>query len=117
MSPFEQTVFVAIITGVLSSGGFSFFTFLISRHDQKKGNSSKQSKMLMGLAHIWIMRLGSKYIERGDITAEELDDFNTYLYAPYAELGGNGTGKTIWERVNRLDVKNVSEMEVKDEDS
>lgn len=100
-----------IIGAIFASNGlFALITFLIQRHDKKTGDVSKQSKMLMGLAHDRIIYLGSKYIERGYITAEELDDFNTYLYGPYADLGGNGTGKTIWERVNQLPVKEVSHV-------
>lgn len=78
---------------------------LISWKDDQATLSQKQSEMLLGLAHDRIVYLGSKYIERGSITMQELDDFNEYLYEPYTELGGNGTGKMIWERVNDLPVK------------
>lgn len=78
---------------------------LISWKDDQTTLSQKQSEMLLGLAHDRIVYLGSQYIERGSITMQELDDFNKYLYEPYAKLGGNGTGKMIWERVNDLPVK------------
>ena len=78
---------------------------LISWKDDQATLSQKQSEMLLGLAHDRIVYLGSKYIERRSITMQELDDFNEYLYEPYTELGGNGTGKMIWERVNDLPVK------------
>lgn len=78
---------------------------LISWKDDQATLSQKQSEMLLGLAHDRIVYLGSKYIERGSITMQELDDFSKYLYEPYTELGGNGTGKMIWERVNDLPAK------------
>ena len=78
---------------------------LISWKDDQTTLSQKQSEMLLGLAHDKIVYLGSQYIERGSITMQELDDFDKYLYEPYTELGGNGTGKMIWERVNDLPVK------------
>lgn len=78
---------------------------LISWKDDQTTLSQKQSEMLLGLAHDRIVYLGSQYIERGSITMQELDDFDKYLYEPYTELGGNGTGKMIWERVNDLPVK------------
>ena len=78
---------------------------LISWKNEQTALSQKQSEMLLGLAHDRIVYLGSKYIARGSITMQELDDFSKYLYEPYADLGVNGTGKAIWERVNDLPVK------------
>lgn len=133
LSPFWQTIIEIIATGLLSGGFFSWLTSRMARKDQVKDKkeakedktddivamlnelvtwkdgqsilSRKQSEMLLGLAHDRIVYLGSKYLEQGSITMQELDDFNQYLYEPYAELGGNGTGKMIWERVNALPVK------------
>lgn len=100
-----HAVIIALISGTFGSGFMSLVIFLIQRNDQKKGNIGKQGKMLLGLAHDRIMYLGEHYIEQGYITSQELDDFNRYLYEPYSELGGNGTGKTIWQRVNTLPIK------------
>lgn len=78
---------------------------LVEWKDYQSGVTQKQSEMLMGLAHDRIVRLGSSYIEAGEVTMQELDDFNCYLYEPYAKLGGNGTGEMIWRRVNELPVR------------
>lgn len=102
MDPFKQTVIVTLITACSSSGITGFITFLINRHDKKKGSQAKIMNMLLGLGHDRIMTLGEKYEERGYITYEEFDDFNTYLYQPYKEMGGNGTGEEIYNRVRSL---------------
>lgn len=134
LSLFWQEVIKILATGLLSGGFFSWLTSRMARKDQVKDKkeakedrvddmmallqelvawkdgetelSRKQSEMLLGLAHDRIIYLGSKYLEQGYIDMQELDDFNTYLYEPYAVLGGNGTGEKIWERVNTLPVRN-----------
>lgn len=105
MNPFYGNLVLAVVTGLLGSGGTGLIMFLVQRHDQRKGLWARQTEMLLGIAHDRIVYLGGQYIERGEITSEELDDFNRYLYEPYAALGGNGTGKTIWTRVNALPIR------------
>ena len=78
---------------------------LIAWKDSQTELSKNQSEMILGLAHDRIVYLGSKYLQTGEITVQELDDFNQYLYEPYAKLGGNGTGEKIWNRVNALPVR------------
>ena len=41
------------------------------------------------------------YIARYGITIQELDNLR-YLYEPYEEMGGNGTGKQLYERCLKL---------------
>lgn len=125
ISPFVQTL-ISVASAALSGGFFSFLAARLRRKDEKedksdesikllkeiadwKDNQAKLSKlqneMLLGLAHDRIVYVGSTYISEGEITMEKLDDFNTYLYEPYKNLGGNGTGQKIWERVNQLPIK------------
>lgn len=104
MTPFLQELLIAVATGLVGSGGTGLIVFLIQRHDQKKGNAKKQMDMILGIAHDRILWLGGKYIERGSISMQELDDFNKYLYEPYAAIGGNGSGETVWKRVNKLPI-------------
>lgn len=104
LSPFMQSLILTIVVGSIGSGGTGLIVFLIQRHDQKKGASKKLMDMVLGLAHDRIVEVGGAYLERGSVSAQELDDFNKYLYEPYAENGGNGTGKTIHDRVNSLPI-------------
>ncbi len=97
-----QNLITAIVTTLCGSGGTGLIVYFINRHDQKKGSQNKQSKMLLGLGHERIMELSEKYEARGYITVEEFDDFNTYLYEPYRNIGGNGTGEEIFNRIKAL---------------
>lgn len=47
-----------------------------------------------------------KYVERGYITSDEYENLNDYLYAPYAEAGGNGSAKRVMEEVRKLPLHN-----------
>lgn len=133
LSPFWQNVLISFLTGGGFAAVLGLIQYKIKRKDDSKDKkaaqsdktdeiaemvkeliawknsqtdlSKNQSEMILGLAHDRIVYLGSKYLQNGEITVQELDDFNQYLYDPYAKLGGNGTGKKIWERVNALPVR------------
>lgn len=60
--------------------------------------------MLIGLAHDRILYLGMEYLDRGWITDDEYENLITYLYEPYAAMGGNGSAKHIVERIKLLPV-------------
>ena len=68
----NETILIAVLTALTSSGACSIILYLIQRHDLKKDKSSAaeklQSDMLMGLGHDRIVYLGASYIERGYIT-------------------------------------------------
>ena len=89
-----QIVFVAVMA---SSG---FWAFIMRFSDRK----SKQTKMLVGLAHDRIIWLGMAYLNKGEITHEEYENLHDYLYQPYADLGGNGSAKHIMDEVNKLKI-------------
>ena len=59
---------------------------------------------MMAILHDRIFQAGRDYIEKGEITFEEIKNIE-YLYNSYHALGGNGTGTEIWERIKNLPVK------------
>lgn len=95
-----QTIIVAILTAVIASTGF--WTFLQKRFDKH----SLTNKILLGLAHDKIIELGMKYIDRGSITHDELENLVDYLFKPYKEMGGNGAAERIVNIVLTLPVTN-----------
>lgn len=95
------TILITAFASVLASTGF--WTFLQKRLDK----SSLTNKMLLGLAHDKIIELGMKYIERGSITHDELENLLDYLYTPYKEMGGNGSAERVIEEVKRLPITNA----------
>lgn len=91
---------VAIVVAALGSTGlWSFFA-------TKKKTETAERKLLVGLAHDRIVYLGMKYVERGEITRDEYENLNDYLYKPYAEAGGNGSAQRVMEEVRRLPLHN-----------
>lgn len=92
---------VSIVVAVLASSGL--WTFLQKISDKKDA----KTKLLLGLAHDRIMFLGMSYIERGHITQSEYENLHDYLYAPYKEMGGNGSATRIMQAVDRLEIRNM----------
>ena len=95
-------VIVAIIVAVFASSGFwAFLTAYLS------GRQSKQTadhQLLLGLAHDRLYMICQGYISRGYITLDEYDNL-LYIYKPYVLAGGNGTGKKLFEAVERLPMR------------
>ena len=94
---------VQVLTSVLialisSTGLWSYIANYRNKHDAK-------TRLLIGLAHDRIIYLGTKYIDRGYITPDEYENLHDYLYAPYAENGGNGSAKRVMEQVKALPIK------------
>lgn len=98
MEPWVQTL-VTIICSVLASSGF--WAYFQKRSDKK----DDKTRLLVGLAHDRILFLGSRYLERGDITKDEYENLYDYLYIPYKKLGGNGSAERVMTEVMRLPIK------------
>lgn len=92
---------IILITAVFGSAGF--WSFLNSRLEKRRKNKSSEAKMLLGLGHDRIYDLCKEYIKEGHISTNEYDNL-MYLYAPYKELGGNGTAERLMEAVKKLPV-------------
>lgn len=101
MNPYLQTA-ITVICSVLASSGF--WAWMMSRRDKKDA----RTKMILGLGHDRIVFLSMKYIERGWITQDEYEDLNKYLYAPYQEMGGNGTAERLMLEVKKLPIRYIS---------
>ena len=91
-----------IITAVFASSGiWSLILYLVQRRDSKK---SADKKALIALLHDRIYEKCEASLIRGYITMTEFKAIS-YLYEPYIELGGNGTGRTLYEQVTKLENK------------
>lgn len=92
---------VPLVVAVLTSSGL--WAVVAKRVD--KGDA--QRKMLVGLAHDRIIHLGMVYVDRGDITQDEYENLNDYLYTPYEKMGGNGSAKRVMEEVRKLPIRKI----------
>ena len=59
---------------------------------------------VLAILHNKIYTLGKQYIDCESISLEDMKDFE-YLYEAYHNLGGNGTGTEIYERVKDLPIR------------
>ena len=99
---------ITVLAAVLGSNGL--WAFIQSRSTAK----SARDRMILGLGHDAIFRVAEKYIHREGITADELEDLDKYLYKPYAELGGNGTAKTMVDKCKELPIITKAEADRRD---
>ena len=106
MEMLKQLVIIA--AAVLGSNGL--WSWIQSRGTAK----SAKDRMLLGLGHAEIFRLTEKYLRRGGITKEELEDLDKYLYKPYEALGGDGTASSMVEKCRDLDIISSAEAERRD---
>ena len=93
-----QVITSVIIALISSTGLWSYIANYRNKHDAK-------TRLLIGLAHDRIIYLGTMFIDRGYITPDEYENLHDYLYAPYAENGGNGSAKRVMEQVKSLPIK------------
>lgn len=98
MFDWRQTILTVLCSIIASSG---FWAYILKRNEGK----DSRSKMLVGLGHDRIVYLGTKFIERGYITHDELENLYDYLYEPYKNLGGNGTAERVMNEVLKLPIK------------
>lgn len=97
---------LTVVCAVIASNGF--WTWWMHRQDK----NSAANRLLIGIAHDRIMTLGAQYIQRGWITPDEYENFRTYLYEPYHESGGNGSGDKMMAEVDRLPMGTPAHMQL-----
>lgn len=100
MKEFVMQYWYEVLSGIVSAVLAYAYKKLKRRVDKQKLIETG----MLAILHDRLYQLGREYIERGRVTLEELKNME-YLYESYHELGGNGTGTEIWERVKNLPVK------------
>lgn len=64
--------------------------------------------------HDQIYREGTRLLEQGHLTVDELDNF-AHLFRAYSALGGNGTGEAMYNRVIKLPFSSTKHKSLVDE--
>lgn len=97
---------LAIVLAILGSNGLWTVvnSILVNRKDKK----SVERQAMLALLHDRLYRLCQSYIKQGYVTIDQLDNL-MYLWHPYERLGGNGTGKKLYDQVLQLPLKEVSD--------
>lgn len=94
---------ITIICAIFASTGFWAFVQAVWQTKTKK--KTAESRLIMGLAYSKICYLAKEYIAKGELTKDEYEELNKYLYQPYREMGGNGTCERLMHEVDKLPIK------------
>lgn len=90
-----EFLFGLAVTGL--SFGFKYILKKIKEYDLLKEG-------LVAILHDRLYQSGMYFLDQGEITTSQLKNIE-HLYKAYHNLGGNGTGTEIYERVLELDLK------------
>ena len=86
-------------------GSQGLWTFIQTVWLNKHRKKTAENKLLLGLAFETIIYTAQKYIDKGEIEADEYKELNHYLFEPYKEMGGNGTAARMIAEVEKLPIK------------
>ena len=100
----KSEILVAIFCAIFSSVGF--WTFVNNVYQNVREKKSAERKALLGLLHERLAERVEAYMLRNGITRQEYEDFIKFIYEPYKELGGNGTGQRLKEEIDKLRIIN-----------
>ena len=113
----SNALIITLITAICGSSGiWGIILYLIQHKHKIKAESleaqneilkreKEESKLLRGIGHAQLIKQCKYYISLGYITPEQHKELNDYLYAPYKNLGGNGTASRLVEEVNKLPIE------------
>lgn len=78
---------------------------LYSKFKQEITTQKLLKEGMLAILHDRIYQLCTSHIDNGCITVDELENLE-YLYNSYHNLGGNGTGTSLFERCKTLKITN-----------
>lgn len=88
----------------IASGTFAVLRLIVKKRKEEKAEQGALKEGVLALLHDRLYQGCTHHINNGYITTEELKNME-YLYNGYHELGGNGTGTELYERVKDLPLK------------
>lgn len=99
-----------IILAIFASTGFWACVQAVVLKSMDRRSAERAA--LLGLLHEKLVDQCEAYLNKGYISEGQYRDLDEYIYKPYRELGGNGTGQAYMERVQEL-IFNRKEREKK----
>lgn len=73
------------------------------RQETKILEMNAMSNGLLAILHDRVFQACMYHIDKGEISGDELENLE-YLYNGYSGMGGNGTGETLFKRVQKLKI-------------
>lgn len=93
----------AIIWGLIDMAVVAIVTYFVKIVKGHNSQIKSMKKGMMWIQHDRLLELCKMYLRAKEITVDELENL-TGLYESYKELGGNGTIKKLFEKVQNLPV-------------
>jgi hypothetical protein len=93
----------AIIWGLVDLAAVSIVTYVISVVKNHNSQIKSVKKGMMWIQHNMLLDRCKSYLKAREITVDELENL-TGLYESYKELGGNGTIKKLYEKIQNLPI-------------
>lgn len=100
MAEFILKYWLEVIFGIAVAG----LTFCYNRLTRKFKEQEAIKDGLVAILHDRLLQSGLYFIEKNEITVSALHNIEG-MYVAYHNLGGNGTGTEIYERVKELPIK------------
>lgn len=97
---FDTAGFGAIVTGLIS-----YFLFLAQSKKERRANDDATKSALRVLLEIEIKNYARRYIERGYIEIEELEEIERMNTVYHDQLNGNGFIKSVMQQCENLPKK------------
>ena len=94
----------AVAGAVASAVVAGFATAVKHLYARQKAQEKRQAAVEEGLQALLHDRIYSAYAycaQKGFATVDDIKNLE-YLYRPYHELGGNGTGTELFERIKKM---------------
>lgn len=86
------------VCGILAAGLTALWRWAWKKFKAQRKREDAMEEGIRAILHDRLFQAHRYYMDRGFCTLEEKRNVE-YLYKPYAALGGNGTGETIYEDV------------------
>lgn len=103
-----------ILKLIFTSAGAVFASSWIYRAIKRRRSAKKNNNhLILQMAQLLIYERGSHCCERGHISYDEYECMNE-LYKMYSELGGNGLAEHIMNKVKRLPMRRLEDIEQQD---
>ena len=100
MKEFIVTYWIEFLFGLCITG----LSFGYNRLKKRLKEQSEIKEGLVAILHDRLFQSGMYFINKGEISVSELNNIEG-IYTAYHNLGGNGTGTEIYERVKGLELK------------
>lgn len=89
-----------LVAAVFASTGF--WTLINTIYMKRSDKKSAERRALLGLLHEQLVAKCEYYLKEGWIPLQDYEDLRKYIFEPYRDLGGNGTGEALFNKVTNL---------------